>query len=56
MHTCIGNAIARAVGPMVIRKVANRLPGLRLADRPDAIQWDTSTPRARHIDKLFLQV
>jgi cytochrome P450 len=56
MHTCIGNAIARAVGPMVIRKVANRIPNLRLADRPDAIQWDTSTPRARHIDKLFLQV
>lgn len=55
MHTCIGNAIARAVGPMCIRKVANRLPNLRLADRPDAIQWDVSTPRARHIDKLFLK-
>lgn len=54
MHTCIGNAITRNVVPLIIRKVAERMPNLRFADREDALQWDTSTPRARHIDKLYL--
>lgn len=54
MHTCIGNAITRNVVPLIIRKVAERMPNLRFADRDDALQWDTSTPRARHIDKLYL--
>lgn len=56
MHTCIGNAITRNVVPLIIRKVAERMPNLRLADREDALQWDTSTPRARHIGKLFLSI
>jgi cytochrome P450 len=55
MHTCIGNAITRNVVPLLIQKVVQRMPDLGLADRPDAIEWDTSTPRARHIGKLFLQ-
>ncbi|WP_404476508.1 cytochrome P450 [Novosphingobium sp. BL-52-GroH] len=55
MHTCIGNAITRNVVPVLIQKVVERMPGLRLADRPDALEWDTSTPRARHIGKLYLQ-
>lgn len=54
MHTCIGNAITRNVVPLLINKVVERMPNLRLADRDDAIQWDTSTPRARHIGKLHL--
>ncbi|MBB3982293.1 cytochrome P450 [Sphingobium fontiphilum] len=55
MHTCIGNAITRNVVPLLIQKVVGKMPNLRLADRPDALEWDTSTPRARHIGKLYLQ-
>lgn len=55
MHTCIGNAITRNVVPLLIQKVVTRMTNLTLAARPDAIQWDTSTPRARHIGKLYLQ-
>jgi cytochrome P450 len=55
MHTCIGNAITRNVVPLLIQKVVERMPNLKLADRPDALEWDTSTPRARHIGKLYLQ-
>lgn len=54
MHTCIGNAITRNVVPLLIRKVVERMPNLRIADRPDAVEFDTSTPRARHIGKLHL--
>lgn len=55
MHTCIGNAITRNVVPLLIQKVVEKMPNLRLADRPGALEWDTSTPRARHIGKLYLQ-
>lgn len=55
MHTCIGNAITRNVVPLLIQKVVQKMPDLRLADRPDALTWDTSTPRARHIGKLYLR-
>lgn len=55
MHTCIGNAITRNVVPLLIQKVVEKMPNLRLADRSDALEWDTSTPRARHIGKLYLQ-
>lgn len=55
MHTCIGNAISRNILPLLVQKVVERMPDLRLADRPDAVQWDNSTPRARHIGKLYLQ-
>jgi cytochrome P450 len=54
MHTCIGNAITRNVVPLLINKVVARMPDLRLSDRDDAVQWDTSTPRARHIGQLYL--
>lgn len=56
MHTCIGNAITRNVIPLLIQKVVERMPNLRLADRSDALQWDCSTPRARHIGALHLEV
>lgn len=56
MHTCIGNAITRNIVPLLINKVVHRLPNLKMADRPDALQWDTSTPRARHISRLCLTV
>lgn len=56
MHTCIGNAITRNIVPLVINKVVSRMPNLALSDRSDALQWDTSTPRARHIGKLYLKV
>ncbi|WP_416465426.1 cytochrome P450 [Sphingomonas sp. VDB2] len=55
MHTCIGNAITRNVVPLLLNKLLARMPDLRLADRDDAVQWDTSTPRARHIRKLYLE-
>lgn len=55
MHTCIGNAITRNVVPLLLQKVVERMPDLKLADRPDAVEWDTSTPRARHIGKLHLE-
>jgi len=55
MHTCIGNAITRNVVPLLLNKVLARMLDLRIADREDAVQWDTSTPRARHIGKLYLE-
>lgn len=54
MHTCIGNAITRNVIPLVVRAVAQRFPNLRVADRPDAVEYDVSTPRARHLRHLWL--
>ncbi len=56
MHTCIGNAITRNIVPLVVRSVVKRFPNLRLADRPDAVEWDASTPRARHLKHLWLRV
>ena len=56
MHTCIGNAITRNVVPLLIRKVAARFPDLAIAAAADAVRYDTSTPRARHISKLVLTV
>ena len=55
VHTCIGNNITRNIVPLLIQKVVQRMPNLRFADRDDALQWDTSTPRARHIGKLYLK-
>lgn len=54
MHTCIGSSIARAVVPLMISSVAQRMPGLRLADRDDAVVWDSSTARARHVAEVHL--
>jgi cytochrome P450 len=56
MHTCIGNAITRTIVPLLVRKVASRFPNLAVAPGPDAIVYDTSTPRARHIKQLHLTV
>jgi cytochrome P450 len=56
MHTCIGNNITRNVVPVLIRKVVERMPNLHLQNREDAVQFDASTPRARHISKLHLAV
>ena len=56
MHTCIGNAITRNVVPLLISKIAERFPNLAIADTPDAIEYDTSTPRARHLKRLLLTV
>lgn len=55
MHTCIGNAITRLVVPILLRQVAERLPGLRLADPASPVVFDT-TPRSRHVARLPLQV
>lgn len=55
MHTCIGNAITRSLVPMLLRKVVERMPDLRLASE-DAIQWETGTPRARHLRTLDVEV
>ncbi len=54
IHTCIGNAITRNVVPLLIRTVASRMPDLRMAERDDALSWDTATARARHIRQLIL--
>lgn len=56
MHTCIGNAITRALVPMVLRKLVERAPDLRLADHNGQMEWETGTPRARHLRKLVVQV
>ena len=53
MHTCIGSNITRLLAPMVLAKVAQRLPGLRLAGDGE-IEWETGTPRARHLKTLML--
>lgn len=54
IHTCIGNAITRNIVPLLIRKVADRMPNLRPAEREDFLEWDVGTPRSRHIRKLVL--
>jgi len=51
MHTCIGNAITRNIVPMLIRKVAERAPDLHPAGQDGDTQWNTGTPRARHIEQ-----
>jgi len=56
MHTCIGNAITRSIVPLLTAKAAERLPTLRLSERYDAVIWDASTPRARHISQLYLKI
>lgn len=54
MHTCIGNSITRNLVPMLLRKIADRFPRLRLAGDDGGIVWDTSTPRARHVGRLVV--
>jgi cytochrome P450 len=55
IHTCIGNSITRIVVPPLISRVAQRMPGLRLAPRDDAVLWDSLT-RMRHITKVHLAI
>lgn len=55
MHTCIGNAITRSLVPMVVRKVVERAPNLRLARGDGEVQWEVGTPRARHLRRLVVQ-
>jgi cytochrome P450 len=52
LHACIGNNMVRAAAPLLIHAVAQRFPGLRLAD-PANIVYDT-TPRSRHISSAQL--
>jgi cytochrome P450 len=54
LHTCIGNTIARPIVPLVVRKVAERAPGMRLAGHDGDIRWNLGTPRARHIERLVV--
>lgn len=54
MHTCIGSAITRNIVPLLITKIAQRMPGLRLAPRDDAVVWDWSNARSRHIAEVHL--
>jgi cytochrome P450 len=56
IHTCIGNAITRVIVPMLIRKLAERAPDLRLLDGDGGIVWNFDTPRARHLEKLNLSL
>lgn len=55
MHTCIGNNITRAIVPMVLRKVAERMPGLHI-EGDGGEDWEIGTPRARHLGSLTLTV
>jgi cytochrome P450 len=54
IHTCIGNTIARPIVPLVLRKIAERAPGMRLAGHDDDIRWNLGTPRARHVERLVV--
>jgi cytochrome P450 len=54
IHTCIGNAIVRNVVPLVIQSVAERMPNLRVAESNDAIEWDLTSARVRHLKTLKL--
>lgn len=56
MHTCIGNAITRNLVPLLVRKVVERFETIEVADVEDAVRYDTSTPRARHLGRLMLTV
>jgi cytochrome P450 len=56
MHTCIGNAITRNIVPIVIRKTAARFTEITLAAEPDAVRYNSSNPRARHLERLVLEV
>jgi len=56
IHTCIGNAITRNVVPLLIRKVAAKFPTLAVSAEEGAIEYDVSTPRARHLKRLVLTV
>jgi hypothetical protein len=56
IHTCIGNAITRNVVPLLIHKVVEKFPSLALAREDNAVEYDVSTPRARHIKRLMLTV
>ena len=55
MHTCIGNTIVRNVVPVLIERIVERFPSLRLADRPDPVVWARGSARVRHIHQLWLQ-
>ena len=56
IHTCIGNAITRNIVPLLIRKTVERFGRIDLADRDDAIGYDASNPRGRHLARLLLEV
>ena len=56
MHTCIGNAITRNIVPLLIRKIVEKFPNLALAKDENTVEYDFSTPRARHIKRLMLTV
>jgi len=53
IHACIGANITRGLLPSIIYAVANRLPGLRIASEPGALDWD-KLPRARHLNRLIV--
>ena len=56
IHTCIGNSITRSLVPLLIRKTAERFSNLHVAPAPNPIEYDFSTPRARHLKRLMLAV
>lgn len=56
IHTCIGSAITRRLVPLLIRKVAERAPRLRLAGGDGGLQWNVGTPRARHLERATLSL
>jgi cytochrome P450 len=56
IHTCIGNAITRNLVPLLIRKAVERFGQIELADDLDAIGYDSSNPRGRHLSRLMLEL
>jgi cytochrome P450 len=57
VHTCIGNTVTRTLVPEVIRRVAGRFRHIRIAEGvPNAVHFNSSNPRARHLENLILDV
>ena len=56
IHACIGNAITRNLVPLLIRKTVERFKRIDLADDPEAIGYDISNPRGRHLARLMLEL
>jgi cytochrome P450 len=56
IHTCIGNAITRGLVPLLVKKTVERFDDVVVVDHPDAIVYDSTTPRGRHLGRLLLEL
>lgn len=54
MHTCIGAAVTRNLGPMIVRKMLERFPNFRLADPDHPPPFNTGSARGTHLLNLPL--